>query len=452
MTTPFDDRRHGGRVLAERLKTIVRPDEDAVVLALPRGGVPVGFEVASRLGAPLDVFVVRKLGVPGHDEYAMGALASGGTILLNHHVIDSLRITEDGVRRVVDRERAELDRRERAYRGDRPPLDTAGKTVVIVDDGLATGSTMRAAVIAAREHEPARVVVAVPTGSPETCAELADVAEDVVCAVEPRPFRAVGEWYRDFTQTTDDEVRALLGAAGGSDRDGPSDTAVEAKEVRVGAAGVELAGNLATPKRPAGIVMFAHGSGSGRHSPRNRAVAARLQQAGLATFLVDLLTADEERVDMRTRALRFDIDLLADRLVALGDALHRHPATGDLRLGLFGASTGGGAALVAAAHRPDLVAAVVSRGGRPDLAGPLLADVRAPTLLLVGGRDDVVLDLNRRALAAMHGEHHLEVVAGATHLFEEPGTLDTVSALARDWFTAHLSTAAMTDGTQRTRR
>lgn len=368
----------------------------------------------------------------------MGALASGGTILLNQSVIDAYGIPEEAVQDVVDRERVELGRRELAYRGDRAPLDVTGKTVALVDDGLATGSTMRAAVIAVREHDPARIVVAVPVGAPESCDVLVDVADEVVCAAEPRPFTAVGQWYRDFAQTTDDEVRELLAA---SAQAGPAPRPViEARDVSVPAAGVELVGNFALPPNPRGIVLFAHGSGSGRHSPRNRFIAGQLQEAGLATFLVDLLTPAEADVDFRTRHLRFDIGLLADRLVALGDSLARHPSTADLRLGLFGASTGGGAALVAAARRPDLVAAVVSRGGRPDLAAPSLANVRAPTLLLVGGYDETVLDLNRRALAAMHGEHRLTVVPGASHLFEEPGALDAVACLARDWFAEHLPT------------
>jgi dienelactone hydrolase len=241
----------------------------------------------------------------------------------------------------------------------------------------------------------------------------------------------VGQWYADFTQTTDAEVRDLLRPRQPS-----------ASTVRMRAGDIELDGTLSLPAAPRGIVVFAHGSGSSRHSPRNRHVAERLRDAGLATLLVDLLTSEEAAVDERTRELRFDIGLLAGRLVALSESLARHPSTARLRIGLFGASTGGGAALLAAARRPERVAAVVSRGGRPDLAGNALHDVRAPTLLLVGGRDDVVLELNRRALAAMHGNHRLHVVPGATHLFEEPGALDEVADLAAAWFNAHLPVAS----------
>ncbi len=208
--------------------------------------------------------------------------------------------------------------------------------------------------------------------------------------------------------------------------------------VRVPTAGVELEGNLGVPPDARGVVVFAHGSGSSRHSSRNRYVARVLRDAGLATLLLDLLTADEEEVDLYTRHHRFDIGMLADRLAGATDWLRREPATRGLMVGCFGASTGGGAALVAAAARPDDIGAVVSRGGRPDLAGDALPEVRAPTLLIVGGRDVPVIGMNEEALARLRCEKQLVTVPGATHLFEEPGTLEQVAKLARDWFLRHL--------------
>jgi putative phosphoribosyl transferase len=212
----------------------------------------------------------------------------------------------------------------------------------------------------------------------------------------------------------------------------------EERLVRVAAGQVTLEGNLSLPERARGIVLFAHGSGSSRHSPRNRYVARVLNEAKLATLLVDLLTPDEEAVDLRTAHLRFDIGLLAGRLVGVTDWLTQYPDTRELRIGYFGASTGAAAALVAAAQHPDAVGAIVSRGGRPDLAGPALARVRAPTLLIVGGNDFEVVELNRRALAPLRCEKRLEIVPGATHLFEEPGALEEVARLAREWFERHL--------------
>ena len=205
----FRDRRDAGQRLAGELERYAgRPD--VVVLALPRGGVPVAYEVARRLRAPLDVFVVRKLGVPGHEELAMGAIASGGVRVLNDEVVNALKLTEAEIADIETLERAELERRERLYRGDRPPLDVRGRTVILVDDGLATGASMRAAVAALRRLSPARIVIAVPVAEPSTCDSLTEEADDVVCAVTPVPFVAVGLWYHDFSQTTDEEVRALL--------------------------------------------------------------------------------------------------------------------------------------------------------------------------------------------------------------------------------------------------
>jgi len=214
-TKRFRDRTEAGQLLAERLRHYASR-ADVVVLALPRGGVPVAYEVAKALDAPLDVFVVRKLGVPGHEELAMGAIASGGVLVLDEGIVKRLGISESEIQRAVEAELRELSRREEAYRRGREPPDVAGKTVILVDDGLATGSTMGAAALAVRRLGPARVVVAVPVASAETCDEFRDAVDEVVCGVTPRPFHAVGLWYRDFSQTTDDEVRLLLAQAGES--------------------------------------------------------------------------------------------------------------------------------------------------------------------------------------------------------------------------------------------
>jgi putative phosphoribosyl transferase len=212
----------------------------------------------------------------------------------------------------------------------------------------------------------------------------------------------------------------------------------EERPVRIPVGAVELEGNLGVPEGAAGVVLFAHGSGSGRHSPRNRYVARVLREAGLATLLIDLLTREEEEVDLRTGYLRFDIGLLADRLADATGWLIENPDARDLRIGYFGASTGAGAALVAAAERPDEVGAIVSRGVRPDLAGEALPLVKAPTLLIVGGNDVPVIGMNEEAMERLRVEKELEIVPGATHLFEEPGALEEVARLAADWFMRYL--------------
>jgi predicted phosphoribosyltransferase len=209
---PFADRSQAGRQLAERLAHY-KNRGDVLVLALPRGGVPVAYEVARTLEAPLDVFLVRKLGVPGHRELAMGAIASGGVRVLNEDVVAWYRIPAPVIDEVAREEQAELVRREQAYRGSRTPADLRNRVILLVDDGLATGSTMKAAAQAVRAHGPSRIVVAVPVGAPQTCRELEGVADDVVCAHTPEPFSAVGQWYLDFSQTSDDEVRELLGGS-----------------------------------------------------------------------------------------------------------------------------------------------------------------------------------------------------------------------------------------------
>jgi predicted phosphoribosyltransferase len=209
----FRNRTDAGRQLAEKLAAYANRPE-ILVLALPRGGVPVAFEVARALGVPLDVFLVRKLGVPGYEELAIGAVATGGVRVLNNEIVRGLGISEHEIDAVVARELQELARRDRLYRGDRQPPDVGGRTVILVDDGLATGATMRAAVQVLRQQQPARIVAAVPTASPDTCQVLKAEADDVICAMTPEPFFAVGHWYEDFTQTTDDEVRELLARHG----------------------------------------------------------------------------------------------------------------------------------------------------------------------------------------------------------------------------------------------
>ncbi|GLY67810.1 phosphoribosyltransferase family protein [Amycolatopsis taiwanensis] len=454
----FTDRADAGRRLAQRLEEL--RGEDVVVLGLPRGGVPVAFEVARALHAPLDVIVVRKLGVPYQPELALGAIGEGGVRVLDDEIVRAAHVTVEEVAAVEKAGRAELERRLARFRGGRAGIAVAGRTVVIVDDGVATGSTARAACRVARARGAARVVLAVPVGAFDAIEALRDRAgqdtdhdaaqdagqdtnndtvkdaDEVVCLEVPAFFGAVGQWYGDFRQTTDGEVADLLGRAAEDVREAPAvdDPPLRDEEVEVFAGPVPLAGHLRVPEDSAGVVVFVHGSGSSRHSPRNRYVAATLNEAGLATLLFDLLTQREEF----DRSYVFDIELLAHRLIDVTHWLATQPGTTGLPVGYFGASTGAGAALWAAADPRVDIAAVVSRGGRPDLARPRLGAVRSPTLLIVGERDEIVLQLNERAREAMLGETDLAVVPGATHLFEEPGALERVARLAEDWFTGHL--------------
>jgi putative phosphoribosyl transferase len=429
----FADRHAAGHELAERLRPFAA--ENPVVLGLARGGVPVAHEVAQALEAPLDVLVVRKIGAPGNPEYGIGAIAEDGVRVLNQEALRELLVSVEELEAAVDRERAEVEARVRRYRGERPPVDVRGRTVIVVDDGLATGGTARAALRSVRARAPRKLVLAVPVGSPDTVQALRTEADEVVCLVQPELMWAVGLWYEHFEPTSDGEIVRLLA---GDAADPPPRLATRSREVQIVVGGeAELAGDLVLPDPACGVVIFAHGSGSSRHSPRNRQVARALNERGLATLLLDLLTVAEES----DRANVFDIELLAERLVAATRWARTESQLGQLPIGYFGASTGAGAALWAAAELGKEIGAVVSRGGRPDLAARRLGDVFAPTLLIVGGHDEIVIELNRQARGLMTAPCEIAVVPGATHLFEEPGTLEEVARLASDWFERHLAGA-----------
>jgi putative phosphoribosyl transferase len=450
----FMDRTDAGRHLARSLEQLRASGGDLVVLGLPRGGVPVAFEVAKALGAPLDVIVVRKLGVPYQPELAMGAIGEGGIRVSNDEVIRRGGITSQEIAAVEERERKDLEQQAERFRAGRPHIDVAGHTAIIVDDGIATGSTAAAACQVARQMGASRVVLAVPVGASESLAALRNVCDEIVCPYAPAFFMAVGTFYDDFRHVPDGEVTSLLiranaakvpaASAGGPVADFPTQEALatpaapeldEDVEVDVAGGTITLAGHLTRPANATGTVIFVHGSGSSRHSPRNSYVAEELNDAGLTTLLFDLLTAEEEA----DRSNVFDIEALATRLADVTAWLREQPGESHSPLGYFGASTGAAAALWAAADEGAHIDAVVSRGGRPDLAGAKLADVRAPTLLIVGGRDEIVLDLNRQAQRQLQVEGRLAIVPGAGHLFEEPGALRTVTRLAREWFTGHFA-------------
>ena len=430
----FRNRVEAGQRLGRALADL--RDRDVVVLGLPRGGVPVAAEVAHELGAPLDVIVVRKLGVPFQPELAMGAIGERGTRVLDEHLLQIADVSPDELHAVERRERAELERRVERYRSGRSPEALTGRIAVIVDDGVATGSTAEAACRVARAMGAERVVLAVPVAPPDWVDRLGPHADELVCVETHEPFLAVGRWYDDFTQVSDDDVIDLLAAAhagSGQASSGRSRTRSSERSVEIPAGAGPLPGHLVVPAGAHAIVIFAHGSCSSRLSPRNQWVAARLKERRLGTLLFDLLKPTEE-LDRRHV---FDVELLADRLHDAVRFVESSPDAAGLPIGLFGASTGAAAALWEAARPAADIAAVVSRGGRPDLARHRLRAVRAPTLLIVGGRDDVVLDLNREAAAELRCEHRIAVVSGATHLFEERGALDQVARLAGDWFVSH---------------
>lgn len=435
----FRDRSDAGRRLAVSLADYRRTRP--LVLALPRGGLPVALPVAQALEADLDVLIVRKLGVPGNPEFAMGAVGEDGIVVIDHGVRRHLHLTPDQVELVAVRERAEVQRRVREYRGEERPLRVAGRNVIIVDDGLATGSTAAAAVRVARCLGVGHLTLAVPVGSADAVAALRPMVDDLRCLEVPAEFRAVGQYYESFDQVPDEQVLAILrqqprGVAtpGQSRPDIDAEVSIPLAEITSLNAPVRLEAHLTVPPQARGVIVFAHGTGSDRHSPRNQMVAKALHAAGFGTLLPDLLTVDEASIPGATLGTKES----ADRLSMATAWLRERPEALGLSVGYFGSSSGAAAALIAAAEQPQGISAVVFRGGRPDLATAWLPSVVAPTLLIVGGNDRAILDLNRQAQRQLGGVSLVEVVKGATHLFEESGALPQVAALAKAWFLRHL--------------
>ena len=428
-TQSFPNRRKAGRLLAEGLQPLLKGIRhgDLVILGIPRGGVPVAREVAAMYGAPLDVVIVRKLGVPSQPELAMGAVGEGGVRVLNRDVIDSMSIRSEEIERVARDEVAEIGRRVDRYREGRSSLHLTGKTVVIVDDGLATGSTAIAACQVVRACGADRVILAVPVAPFGWTSVVGNAADDLFTLSEPRDFMSVGQFYDEFEQVDDAEVRAIIADSATTSR------SVDARDITVDAGrGVHLSASLMVPDNASSVVFFAHGSGSGRLSPRNLEVSRRLNDVGIATVLVDLEDVDDWSRDgdmVRTAA---------DRLWRTIEAVSSMSGLGGLPVGLIGSSTGGAVALLVAIENPERISAVVTRGGRPDLLGARVAQVRCPVLMIVGAHDEVVLQLNRNA-ARLVPDCSLVQVAGATHLFDEPGTLKEAARLACGFFRLHLA-------------
>ncbi|MGE0442146.1 MAG: phosphoribosyltransferase family protein [Gemmatimonadales bacterium] len=435
----FRNRHAAGEALADLLGPYAnRPD--VLVLGMARGGVAVAAPVARRLGVPLEAFVARKLGVPGVEEVAFGALAEGSATPVMDAVQRFLGLPRRVMATVLVRERSELARRIRCYRDDRPLPDLAGLTVILVDDGLASGATLRAAAAALRPRRPARLIAAVPVASRDGSLEVATAFDGLVAVTTPDPFTTVAAAYEEFSPTTDIQVRVLLGRGPGPARPStPAEAADGEREIAipVDGSGNTLAGDLGGREAPRGLVVFAHGGGSSRGSYRNRYLAARLRLAGWATLRVDLLTPDERRADGETAAMRFDIDLISRRLLTAVRWCRAEELAGAERLVLFGASTGAAAAMAVAAQVPNAVFAVVSRGGRVDLAGTHLRRVRAAALLIVGEADTETWRANREAARRMPAPPRLRVVRGAGHTFEESGALGQVGELAASWLGRH---------------
>jgi putative phosphoribosyl transferase len=435
----FRNREEAAALLAQRLSHFrgAKP----LVLGIPRGGVPMARLVAEALGGDLDVVLVRKIGAPGDPELAVGSVSESGDVVVTPGS-GQLNLDSNYVKEEAELRLRTLRRRRERLSSFHRRVDPAGRIVVLVDDGVATGATMLAALTLVRRSGPKWLVAAAAVAAKDVVERIADVADDVVLLDTPDDLGAVSRHFAEFATVTDDEVIATLrefrARRGAGTAPAAGRRAERRVDVEIAADEVRLEGALVVPDAARGIVIFAHGSGSSRRSPRNTFVAGHLHRRGLATLLLDLLTEEEGVL----RSKRFDIGLLTSRLEAATRWIARRRDVGALPIGYFGASTGAACALRAAAELEHRIGAVVSRGGRPDLAADALERVHAPTLLIVGGADDPLAGPNRRALARLSCEKRMEIVPGATHLFEEPGALEQVADLAASWFELHLAHGA----------
>ena len=424
-TRTYLDREHAGRQLARSLMRF--RSDDPIVVALARNGVAVGLQVASRLGAELDAVVAIPLTDPDRPEIVIGAVGEGGVSVVDRALCQRRGITPVEIDHSVHRASMHVRRQAMTIRSGAPLREVAGRTVLIVDDGMVTGARVSAVISLMRRSEASRVIVAVPVGARAAVENLQVVADEVICPATVPDLHSIEDYYEEHGAVTDAAIAEMLRVSA------HRDIALEVPDPHHRS--WALRGSLGIPRGARGLVIFAHGSGSSRLSPRNQQVAESLNKAGFATLLFDLLTEDEAA----SRNLVFDIDYLSQRLLAVLDWCATDDDLRDLPVALFGASTGAAAALTAASQRPDQVRAVVSRGGRPDLAGAVLSRVESPTLLIVGGADPEVLRLNEEARRRIHGQARLEVVPGATHLFEEPGALERVGLLASSWCDEYLT-------------
>ena len=423
MVNRFDNREHAGIILSEKL--LKYQSLEPVILALPRGGVPIAHEIATKLHAPMDIVLVKKIGAPGHEEFAVGAVAEDEKPILNHKLIAQYKFDPDEIESIIVDRISEIRRRAKVYREKLPAIPLQDKTVIVVDDGLATGATMMAAIEWLRDQKVKKIIVAVPVSSKEAAEEIKNMVDEFLSLLTPDNMMAVGMWYKDFPQVSDEEVLHFL------HKQTAKPFSIPTKDVWIEDESAILQGTLTVPPESRGIILFAHGGGSSHKSPRNIFVAKALNDAGFGTLLFDLLTVNESL----NRKNVFDIELMSKRLLVATEWSKRNCPS--LPVGYFGASTGAAAALSAAEDRLDIFA-IVSRGGRPDMALDALPKVYAPTLLLVGAEDKSVIPLNQLAKDQLKN-CKMVLIPTAGHLFEEPGTLEQVVEYAVGWFLNSIS-------------
>jgi len=421
VSLPFPDRTVAGHWLAERVRDVT--GATPVVIALPRGGVTVGAEVARVLHAPLDVAVVNRISLPDRPDVDLGAVDEDGHVCYDDTALARLRIPRNRLSDVVAEARDKITHSREMYRGARTLPRLTDRDVIVVDDGATTGSTARAALRMVRRHRPARLVLALPVASTEAVERLQEEADRVVALAVPETFHSLDRWYRDFSEVDEGQVAALLAEHRDLGESGDS-----RYPARFSAGGVELEGELIVPSVVRGTVVMA--SGHGRLAPHNQAIGTVLRAAGYATLLLDLLTPTE----VSPEADELAPAVLGERLAAGVRWIRRTPVVASAPIALLGAGQAAPGALDAAARLPGEVGAVVTHGGRVDLAGEALTQVRAPTLVLVQGSDSFVRELAEWTLGRMTGPTAVEIVAGAEQLLHQPEEWRRVGVRAAEWF------------------
>lgn len=460
---PFRDRTDAGAALALSLGTLAT-EQDVVVLGLARGGVPIARQVADALGAPMDVLVARKIGVPGIEEVALGAIAEGSDELVADGVARYIGLPPAVMDRLAAHERREIHRRVRLYRDGQAPRDVRGCVVVLVDDGLSTGATLRAAARLVRARGARRVIAAVPVASLQGLKDVRSDVDEVVTVITSRGSQTVSAHYESFAPMTDADVMHVLGRPVVGRPSlllrharlsleaplGPGERVRPERRLDIPLGRDSIVGDLGMPRDstdpreaafgndPRGLVILVHGAGSSRMSYRNRYLAGRLRLSGWATLRLDLLTYEEQERAAVDARLRFDVSCLAARLTAACEWVRARGLGGAEHMVLFGSSVGAAAALCVASA-DERIAAVMSRSGRVDLAASALGHVRAPVLLLVGTEDRETLERNREALRRLPRRARLVRIRGAGHTFEEPGALGAVGEHAAAWLEDTLS-------------
>lgn len=420
----FENRQNAGQSLAQRL--LPYKDLNPLILAIPRGGVPIAFEVAKTLKASLDIILVKKIGSPKNPELAVGAVSEDCKPVFNEELVTLLKIDRKALNKLADQKINEIKELAKNLRGTNPPQSINDRTVIIVDEGIATGASLTAAIQLIKQNNPKKIIVAVPVGANDTIQQLKKLVDDIVCLEVPQNFMAVGIWYENLESVSNEEIIRLLGEANYLKNQ-------NSEEVNIIEGNDSFSGELTTVDQMRGLIIFAHGSGSSRLSPRNRFVASEFNKAGFGTLLFDLFT-EEEASD---RQNVFNMDMQARRLLKATDWAAERFKNQNIPIAYYGASTGAGAALNAAAQTTQSLFAIVSRGGRPDLAEEHLGKIKSPTLLIAGENDTQIIPFNKTAQKKLKSSR-LVLIPKAGHLFEEPGTLDQVVEYALDWFLTYL--------------